>query len=482
MCDTQGRDPRGPHGGHERVQGSASRSTTDGAHARRRDGGRRRVHRASPRPTCVTPEMVAAMAPTPDHLRAGEPRSGDRLRRGRGRAPRRDRGDRALATIPNQVNNVLGFPFIFRGALDVRRAHDQRGDEARRRARAGGAGARGGARLACVRGVRRQALRVRAATTSSPSRSIRACCCGSRRPSRKAAMETGVARVSRSTSTSTASASSASRQRARDHAHDHQQGAARAAGASSSPRATEQRVLRAVPDPVEEEIAQPDPARQRAGDPRSRGGEPRHRHHRASRSSIRAVPTRATTTREALVQAARAQGRDRAGRGRLILRRSYFGADDGRIGRRRRHGRRPHRSLPGDSIRPALEVVGLRRGAQVAAGMYVVILQERVKLLRRRHGATSSPIRRAARRHRRARRRDRARFGIDPAWRCSRPRTSASVRDERTKRIARAVELVRERGPTLDDRRRDAGRHRARPGAPRHALRASPRSRARRTC
>ena len=31
---------------------------------------------------------------------------------------------------PNQVNNVLGFPFIFRGALDVARQRDQRGDEA----------------------------------------------------------------------------------------------------------------------------------------------------------------------------------------------------------------------------------------------------------------------------------------------------------------------------------------------------------------
>jgi hypothetical protein len=26
----------------------------------------------------------------------------------------------ALGDYPNQVNNVLGFPFIFRGALDVR--------------------------------------------------------------------------------------------------------------------------------------------------------------------------------------------------------------------------------------------------------------------------------------------------------------------------------------------------------------------------
>src|SRR5213076_910956 len=37
---------------------------------------------------------------------------------------KRDRADAIIATgrsdYPNQVNNVLGFPFIFRGALDVR--------------------------------------------------------------------------------------------------------------------------------------------------------------------------------------------------------------------------------------------------------------------------------------------------------------------------------------------------------------------------
>jgi malate dehydrogenase (oxaloacetate-decarboxylating)(NADP+) len=39
-------------------------------------------------------------------------------------AVRRARSDAIIATgrsdYPNQVNNVLGFPFIFRGALDVR--------------------------------------------------------------------------------------------------------------------------------------------------------------------------------------------------------------------------------------------------------------------------------------------------------------------------------------------------------------------------
>ena len=59
------------------------------------------------------------------------------------------RPDAIIATgrsdYPNQVNNVLGFPFIFRGALDVRATGDQRGDEDRRRRRARRAGARAGA-------------------------------------------------------------------------------------------------------------------------------------------------------------------------------------------------------------------------------------------------------------------------------------------------------------------------------------------------
>ena len=39
--------------------------------------------------------------------------------------------------FPNQINNVLAFPGIFRGAFDVRRHRDHRGHEARRRRRAG---------------------------------------------------------------------------------------------------------------------------------------------------------------------------------------------------------------------------------------------------------------------------------------------------------------------------------------------------------
>ena len=60
------------------------------------------------------------MAPDPIIFALANPDPEIRLRRRDRRAPRRDRRHRAAATIPNQVNNVLGFPFIFRGALDVR--------------------------------------------------------------------------------------------------------------------------------------------------------------------------------------------------------------------------------------------------------------------------------------------------------------------------------------------------------------------------
>ncbi len=67
----------------------------------------------------VTPEMVAKMAPKPLVFAMANPDpeiTPDEVRS--------VRDDAIIATgrsdYPNQVNNVLGFPFIFRGALDVR--------------------------------------------------------------------------------------------------------------------------------------------------------------------------------------------------------------------------------------------------------------------------------------------------------------------------------------------------------------------------
>ena len=66
-----------------------------------------------------TPEMVASMAPNPIIFAMANP--DPEITPEEAHAVR---GDVIMATgrsdYPNQVNNVLGFPFIFRGALDVR--------------------------------------------------------------------------------------------------------------------------------------------------------------------------------------------------------------------------------------------------------------------------------------------------------------------------------------------------------------------------
>ncbi|MGH9355448.1 MAG: phosphate acyltransferase, partial [Terriglobia bacterium] len=67
----------------------------------------------------VTPEMVRSMAPKPVILAMANPAPEISYAEARSARP-----DAIVATgrsdFPNQVNNVLGFPFIFRGALDVR--------------------------------------------------------------------------------------------------------------------------------------------------------------------------------------------------------------------------------------------------------------------------------------------------------------------------------------------------------------------------
>src|SRR6185436_11681381 len=68
---------------------------------------------------CVTPEMVSSMAARPVIFALANPYPEISYE-----AATAARPDAIVATgrsdYPNQVNNVLGFPFIFRGALDVR--------------------------------------------------------------------------------------------------------------------------------------------------------------------------------------------------------------------------------------------------------------------------------------------------------------------------------------------------------------------------
>ncbi len=70
-------------------------------------------------PDVLTPEMLATMAPRPVVFALSNPDPEIRPE-----LALATRDDLIMATgrsdYPNQVNNVLGFPFIFRGALDVR--------------------------------------------------------------------------------------------------------------------------------------------------------------------------------------------------------------------------------------------------------------------------------------------------------------------------------------------------------------------------
>ncbi|WP_245232308.1 malic enzyme-like NAD(P)-binding protein [Thiorhodococcus minor] len=70
-------------------------------------------------PDLVAPEMLASMAPRPVVFALSNP-----VPEIRPAVAMKVRDDLIMATgrsdYPNQINNVLGFPFIFRGALDVR--------------------------------------------------------------------------------------------------------------------------------------------------------------------------------------------------------------------------------------------------------------------------------------------------------------------------------------------------------------------------
>ena len=70
-------------------------------------------------PDLVSPEMLASMAPRPIVFALSNP-----VPEIRPAVALTVRDDLVMATgrsdYPNQINNVLGFPFIFRGALDVR--------------------------------------------------------------------------------------------------------------------------------------------------------------------------------------------------------------------------------------------------------------------------------------------------------------------------------------------------------------------------
>ena len=114
-------------------------------------------------PNVLTPDMVKAMADKPLVMALANPNPEIMPEEARKARP-----DAMICTgrsdFPNQVNNVLCFPFIFRGALDVRRHRDQRRDEEGRGRcdRAAGARSAGGRDCAQLRQRRGTRISVRA--------------------------------------------------------------------------------------------------------------------------------------------------------------------------------------------------------------------------------------------------------------------------------------------------------------------------------
>jgi malate dehydrogenase (oxaloacetate-decarboxylating)(NADP+) len=289
------------------------------------------------------------------------------------------RGDAIMATgrsdFPNQVNNVLGFPFIFRGALDVRarKINEEM-------------------KLAAVHALAELA---RQGEQGLPEEVMRAYE-GERfefgpkyiipKPFdprvliwesvavAKAAMDTGVARITIDL----------------DEYHDRLERylgrtrevmrsmlnrAKRSPKRIVFPEGREDRVLRAVQILREEEIAEPillgdrDDILEQAG---SIGVDLRGVEVIDPRTSEKSVQYR-----KELAALRRRKGVTAQDAHRLLLRRSYFGPMMVRMGDA--HGLVAGLTKAyGESIRPALEIVGLAQGSSRAAGVYLVITKDRV--------------------------------------------------------------------------------------------------------
>ena len=119
MCDTKGVIHQGREEGMNQWKSAHGRG-----HRRPHAGGRAGRGRRGRRPLGqgrVHPGHDREDGRQADRLRPGQPRPGDYARGSPGGPRGRHRRDRPVGLSgANQINNVLGFPYIFRGALDVR--------------------------------------------------------------------------------------------------------------------------------------------------------------------------------------------------------------------------------------------------------------------------------------------------------------------------------------------------------------------------
>ena len=286
---------------------------------------------------------------------------------------------------PNQVNNVLGFPFIFRGALDVRARAINEADEDGRRPRAGGAGQAGRAGVG-ARGLRRREVHASGREYIIPKPFDPRVLLWVAPAVAKAAMDSGVARVKldldeyrerlrkRQSRTHTVMRTHLHQGRKKLAAHRLRRGRSPAASCTRAP------------DPREEASASRSCSARDDEDPRADRG--------ASTSRIstgvtiinpheRAALRRATSS--SLWALRQRKGvTPRAGAAASCGSAHYFGAHDGEHGRGRRPGDRPHHAAT-----PTPSARRCRSSARAPAGAPRRVHrdpEERLQVLRRLHG------------------------------------------------------------------------------------------------
>ena len=359
------------------------------------------------------------------------------------------RDDAIMATgrsdFPNQVNNVLGFPFIFRGALDVRarKINDEM-------------------KLAAVNALAELA---RQGEQGLPDAVVRAYP-GERfdfgpnyiipkpfdprvliwesRAVAKAAMETGVARIQIDLDEYTEKL-----ERHLGRSREIMRYVMNKAKADPKrivfPEGKEERVLRAVQVLREEELCEPillgdiDEIKAQA------------RELMIDLAGVELIDPKtsdhAVHYRKELANLRRRKGVTERDAERLLERRSYFGVMMVRMGDAQGLVAGLTKSYP-ESIRPALEVVGLAEGHKRAAGVYLVIQKERVLFFADSAvnirpnaqeladiaglGASTASW-----------------FGFDPVVAVLSFSNYGSVRSEETRRLAEAVAIARSRWPDL---------------------------------
>ena len=289
------------------------------------------------------------------------------------------RDDAIMATgrsdFPNQVNNVLGFPFIFRGALDVRarKINDEM-------------------KLAAVKSLAELAKlgeqglpeEVRQAypgehfefgpnyiipTPFDPRVLIHESCAVA-----KAAMDTGVARIQIDLDEYRDRL-----EKYRGRSHQVMRAVINQAKAAPKklvfPEGNEDRVMRAAQLLAEEEVCQPvllGKQSELEGRARALG---------VDLAAVELVDPRKSAHREhyikELVTLRRRKGVTATDADRLLSRRSYFGTMMVRMGGAAGLVAGTTKSYP-EAIRPCLEIVGLAEGHERAAGVSLVIQKDRV--------------------------------------------------------------------------------------------------------